>query len=81
MHSARQVSLRHLAPFDGLNAGKYYADRIKPFHFMLTAHQYNLAHSTDSGDAASLRVVTAYESNPKRWTLRDLFDVHSGEKH
>lgn len=71
----------HLAAFDRLNAGKQYANRIKPFNFMLTAHQYNLVQPTESSHGSSIRLVTAYEANPKRWTLRNWFDVHSGEKY
>jgi hypothetical protein len=29
----------------------------------------------------AVRLVTAYESNPKRWTLRNWFDIHGGGKH
>ena len=71
----------HLRAFDRWNAGKPYADRIKPFNFMLSVsreHQ-GLPHGVPADKPFHL--VTAYESNPRRWLHRTWFDLYSGESY
>lgn len=71
----------HLRAFDRVNRGKSYTDQIKPFNFMLAVP--NEAHGRPDGVApnAPFHLVTAYESNPQRWPLRNWTDLYSGNRY
>lgn len=71
----------HLDAFEVVNAGKPYAEQIKPFNFMLAVP--NEAQGRPDGVApnAPFHLVTAYESNPRRWTLRSWTDLYSGNRY
>lgn len=68
-----------LKAFMYVNDGKPYADRIKPFNFMLAVpiEAAGRPHGIDAADRFSL--ITSYESNPKRWTLRNWYNAYTGE--
>jgi len=68
----------HLRAFRTFNNGKRYADRIKPFSFMLAVPLNHQGRPHGIAPDAPLHLVTAYESNPRNWTLRKWFDLHGG---
>ena len=74
---------RTLEPFEALNAGKPYADRIKPFNFLLTAHLPQFVAPPEGEDpqrfqlvaplgAGCLEVACAELGEQVRDRLRDL---------
>lgn len=71
----------HLNAFTAFNSGKLYADRIKPFNFMLAMPMEHQGRPDGIAADAPLQLVTAYESNPRRWTLRSWFDLYSGTRY
>ena len=68
----------HLRAFQRFNARKPYADRIKPFNFMLSVSLAPLGRPDGIASAEPFQLVSAYESNPKRWTRCNWFDLYSG---
>lgn len=69
-----------MKPFDGLNAGKKYADQIKPFNFLQSCHIIQLGHPIET-DPERFHLVAPYESDPKKWLQADWFDQYSGERY
>jgi hypothetical protein len=58
-----------MAPFVALKDGKGYADRIKPFNFLLAAHVRGLGYP-GGVDPEHFQLIAPYESDPRDW--RDL---------
>jgi len=71
----------HLKAFDHVNHGKPYVERIKPFSFMLSVSNEIQGKPDGIAPDASFHLVTAYESNPRRWTLRSWTDLYSGNRY
>jgi hypothetical protein len=69
-----------MKPFDGLNAGKKYADQLKPFNFLQSCHISQLGHPIGT-DPGRFHLVAPYESDPKKWLKADWFDRYSGERY
>jgi len=68
-----------LKPFTGMNAGKGYADQIKPFSFMLVGHVSPLGHPTGV-DASRFQMVAPYETDPRGWLGLPWIDRYSGKR-
>jgi len=69
-----------MKPFDDLNAGKKYADQLKPFSFLQSCHISQLGHPIGT-DPERFHLVAPYESDPKKWLKGDWFDQYSGERY
>lgn len=55
-----------------MNAGKPYAEQIKPANFLLLAHPHPL-------DASEALPIAPYESNPSKWDDLEWLDRRTGE--
>jgi len=58
---------RTLEPFEALNAGKPYAERIKPFNFLLTAHLPQFVAPPVSEDPHRFQLVAPWEPDASKW--------------
>lgn len=61
-----------------LNHGKPYAEQIKPFNFILTAHVKPLGHPIET-DASRFHLIGPYEADPKNWLTAMWIDQYSGK--
>jgi len=62
------------------NAGKSYAQQIKPFNFLLSAQVRELGHPVGV-DPQRFHLIAPYESNPKKWLTLPWIDAHTGQRH
>jgi hypothetical protein len=60
-----------------LNAGKPYAEQIKPFNFLQTCHVSPLGHP-DGVDEERFHLVTPYNANPRSWLNAEWIDQYTG---
>lgn len=58
---------RTLDPFERLDAGKPYAERIKPFNFMLAAHIPDFAAPPPEEDPYRFQLLAPWERDPSLW--------------
>jgi hypothetical protein len=65
--------------FETLNAGKTYAEQIKPFNFLQTAHVIPFGHP-EGVDLKKFHLVTPYESDPRKWLDKEWIDQHSKKR-
>jgi hypothetical protein len=65
---------------DELNKGKKYADRIKPFNFLLTCHVMPLGHPLGA-DPERFHLIAPYESDPRKWGKMKWTDLYSGNQY
>jgi len=63
--------------FASFNAGKEYAQRMKPFNFGLTCHVRQLGHPTDA-EPEHFHLIACFNSDPQGWLERDWIDQYSG---
>jgi hypothetical protein len=68
-----------MRPLANLNEGKRYADRIKPFNFLLTCHVKPFGHPIGT-NPERFHLIAPYESDPTEWLKRDWFDQYSGNR-
>jgi hypothetical protein len=68
-----------LRPFARLNAEKAYADKVKPFNFLLAAHVRPFGHP-DGADPARFQLFTPYEADPSKWEKLPWTDRYSRER-
>ena len=73
-------------PFDTLNAGKPYAEEVKPFNFLLTAHvkAFGRPTSTDLGgstDSGRFHLIAPYVVDPRQWLRMAWIDRYSGKRY
>jgi len=68
-----------LRPFSDLNAGKGYADQVKPFSFMLVGHVPPLSRPAGA-DPARFQLVAPYETDPRKWLTLEWIDRYSGKR-
>ncbi len=66
-----------MRPLAALNAGKPYAEQLKPFNFLLTCHVRKLGHPPGV-DPEHFHLIAPFESDPRRWTKMDWIDQNSG---
>jgi hypothetical protein len=69
-----------LRPFARLNAGKSYAQQIKPFNFILSCHVAKLGHPSDA-DPERFHLIAPYERDPRKWLQLPWIDQYSGEQY
>lgn len=60
--------------FRALNSGKHYADQVKPFNFLLIAHDQSIG-------ADRKTLVAPFESDPAKWTRLAWKDRRAGGEH
>jgi hypothetical protein len=65
--------------FEALNAGKPYAQQIKPFNFLLTAHVIPFGHP-EGVDPEKFHLITPYDSDPSKWLQKEWIDQHSKKR-
>jgi hypothetical protein len=65
--------------FEALNVGKSYAEQIKPFNFLLTAHVIPFGHP-EGVDPEKFHLITPYESDPRKWLGKEWIDQHSKKR-
>jgi hypothetical protein len=65
--------------FETLNAGKTYAEQIKPFNFLLTAHIIPFGHP-EGVDPEKFHLITPYDSDPRKWLKKEWIDQHSKKR-
>ena len=56
-----------------------YAEQIKPFNFLLTAHVIPFGHP-EGIDPEKLHLITPYDSDPRKWLEKTLIDQHSKKR-
>lgn len=65
--------------FETLNAGKPYAEQIKPFNFLLTAHVIPFGHP-EGVDSEKFHLITPYDSDSRKWLEKEWIDQHSKKR-
>ncbi len=69
-----------LARFDGLNSAKRYANRVKPFTFLLSATVDRFEWPANrSVHSNGFHLIAPYSPNPLDWLKSDWIDLHSNE--
>ncbi len=63
--------------FLAFNAGKPYANQIKPFNFILTCQVRQLGHP-NGAEPERFHLIAAYSGEPKRWIDSDWIDQYTG---
>jgi len=65
--------------FERRNKGRSYADSIKPYNFILSAHV--MPNGTPTGmDPEHFHLVTDFSTDPRQWTKRRWTDIYSSER-
>ena len=65
---------------ESLNAGKPYADQIKPFNFLLTSHVSAFGHPLEV-DPERFHLISPYDSDSRKWLEKEWIDQHSGKRY
>src|SRR5579864_268575 len=76
--SVSSPSLLHL--FEGMNKGKPYADRVKPFNFLLTAFVTDAFGLPEDADPKRFHLVAPWNPDSRQWLKIAWIDRHSGRK-
>ncbi len=69
-----------LKPLSAFNAGKLYAQQIKPFNFILSAHVAPFGHPIDA-DPPRFHLIAPYESDPRKWEKLPWIDEYSEKRY
>ena len=69
-----------LRPLAKLNAGKTYAQQIKPFNFILSCHVAPYGHPADA-DPERFHLIAPYETDPRKWLALPWIDQYSGKQY
>jgi hypothetical protein len=65
---------------ESLNAGKPYAEQIKPFNFLLTSHVRAFGHPFGV-DEEKFHLISPYDSDSRKWLEKEWIDQHSGKRY
>jgi hypothetical protein len=63
---------------ESLNAGKPYAEQIKPFNFLQTCQISPFGHP-DGVDPEKCRLISTYDPNPRKWLEKEWVDQDTGK--
>lgn len=69
-----------LRPLNNLNAGKGYADQIKPFNFVLSCHVQPLGQPIGC-DPDSFHLIAPFESDSRKWAKLEWINQYSGKNY
>jgi hypothetical protein len=69
-----------MRPLSVMNDGKQYADKLKPFNFILTSH-VDVAGHPDGTDPKRFHLIAPFESDPRRWHKMKWINQYSGESY
>ena len=69
-----------LKPLAKLNAGKPYAQQIKPFNFILSCHVAPFGHPVGA-DPERFHLIAPYETDPRKWFALPWIDQYSGKQY
>jgi|HubBroStandDraft_6_1064221.scaffolds.fasta_scaffold08670_5 hypothetical protein len=69
-----------LRPLAKLNAGKPYAQQIKPFNFILSCHIAAFGHPSDA-DPERFHLIAPYETDPRKWLALPWIDQYTGKQY
>jgi hypothetical protein len=69
-----------LKPLAAFNADKPYAQQIKPFNFILSAHVAPFGHPGDA-DPERFHLIAPYESDPRKWEKLPWIDEYSEKSY
>jgi hypothetical protein len=69
-----------LRPLAKLNAGKPYAQQIKPFNFILNCHVAPYGHPIGA-DPERFHLIAPYEKDPRKWLALPWIDQYSGKQY
>jgi hypothetical protein len=69
-----------LRPLTKLNAGKPYAQQIKPFNFILSCHVAPFGHPSGA-DPERFHLIAPYETDPRKWLALPWIDQYSGKQY
>ena len=69
-----------MKPLADLNRGKPYADRIKPFNFLLSCHVKAYGHPSGV-DAERFHLISPYETDSRKWLKHRWTDQYSGKTY
>ncbi len=67
--------------FSGLNRRKTYADRVKPFNFLLSAIVNGIDRPPSIESNAGFHLIAPYSRNPSEWLRLLWTDRHSGDRY
>jgi hypothetical protein len=65
---------------ESLNAGKPYAEQIKPFNFLLTGQVGAFGHPMGV-DPEQFHLISPYDSDSRKWLEMEWIDQHSGKRY
>jgi hypothetical protein len=69
-----------MRPLAKLNEGKKYADKIKPFNFLMTCHVKPYGHPPGV-DAEHFHLIAPYETDSREWLTKKWIDQYSGSEY
>lgn len=69
-----------LRPLNNLNAGKGYADQIKPFNFVLSCHVQPLGQPIGC-DPEHFHLIAPFESDSRKWANLEWINQYSGKNY
>lgn len=69
-----------LSPFSSFNAGKPYAEQIKPFNFLITCHINPFGHPVGA-TPEQFHLISQYQTDPKIWTRSEWLNQYSGKTY
>jgi len=67
-------------PLENFNAGKHYAQQIKPFNFLLTCHVKPFGHPKGA-DPERFHLVAPYDNDATQWLKKMWIDQYTGNTH
>jgi hypothetical protein len=65
---------------ESFNAGKPYAEQIKPFNFLLTSHVIPFGHPPDT-NPEKFHLIAPYNSDSRKWLEMEWIDQHSSKSY
>jgi hypothetical protein len=63
-----------IRPFENLNRGKRYPDKIKPFNFLLSCHVRAFGHPVGS-DPERFHLISPYQTDARQWLKQEWTDI------
>jgi hypothetical protein len=69
-----------MKPWTKVNQDKPYAERIKPFNFLLSAHVKDFGHPLGV-DPERFHLVSPYETDSRKWLKKRWIDQYSGKEY